>query len=93
MTKGYNFELWHSVEKESLKVTIIEENGFLTGKSDKQGFFLKSSRRESRSSYQISSDNPQKDNFHKSTFRLTDATLSDRKLIGWEFSSHYYPQK
>ena len=42
MTKRYNFELWHSVEKEFLKVTIIEDNGFLTGQSDKQGFFLKS---------------------------------------------------
>jgi hypothetical protein len=40
MTRGYNFELWHSVEKEFLKVTIIEDNGFLTGKSDEQGFFL-----------------------------------------------------
>jgi hypothetical protein len=40
MTKRYNFELWHSVEKEFLKVTTIEDNGFLTGQSDKPGFFL-----------------------------------------------------
>ncbi len=40
MTRTHNFELWHSVEKEFLKVTIIEDNGFLTGKLDKQGFFL-----------------------------------------------------
>jgi hypothetical protein len=40
MTKRYNFELWHSVEKEFLKVTIIEDNAFLTGKSDEQDFFL-----------------------------------------------------
>jgi hypothetical protein len=40
MTKRYNFELWHSVEKEFLKVTIIKNNGFLIGKSDEQGFFL-----------------------------------------------------
>ena len=39
MTKRYNFELWHSVEKEFLKVTTIEDNGFLTGKSDERGFF------------------------------------------------------
>jgi hypothetical protein len=40
MTKRYNFELWHSVEKEFLKITTIEDNGFLTGKSDERGFFL-----------------------------------------------------
>jgi hypothetical protein len=40
MTKGYNFGLWHSVEKEFLIVTIIEDNGSPTDKSDKQSFFL-----------------------------------------------------
>jgi hypothetical protein len=56
-------------------------------------YFLKSPRRKSSFLYQISNDNPQKDNFHKSTFRLTEATFSDRKLIGREFFPHYYPQK
>ena len=36
----------------------------------KEKFFLKSSRRESISEYQISSDNPQKDNFHNLIFGI-----------------------
>jgi hypothetical protein len=35
ITRAHNFELWNSVEKEFSKITIIEENGFLTDKSDK----------------------------------------------------------
>jgi hypothetical protein len=54
MTKRYNFELWHSVEKEFLKVTIIEDNGFLTGKSDKQNFFLQFPQ----SSFRVEDFNP-----------------------------------
>jgi len=45
---------------------------FLTGGIwKKEDFFLKSSRQESRSLYQISNNNPQKDNFHDLVFLLT----------------------
>jgi hypothetical protein len=57
MTKRYNFELWHSVEKEFLKVTIIEDNGFLTGKLDKQNFFLKLSLSRIQENVYINSGN------------------------------------
>jgi hypothetical protein len=60
MTKRYNFELWHSVEKEFLKVTIIEDNGFLTGQLDKQNFFLKERVSNSSTPFNISMCNPQK---------------------------------
>jgi len=40
-------------------------------------FFLKSSKREPMSLYQISSDNPQKDNFYKAFYFLTCSTYID----------------
>jgi hypothetical protein len=45
--------------------------------------FLKSTRQESISEYQISSDNSQKDNFHNAFYRLTYPTFSDIRNVRW----------
>jgi hypothetical protein len=36
---------------------------------------------EKGKSFSTSSDNPQKDNFHKTFFRLTNSTFSDKQVI------------
>jgi hypothetical protein len=54
----------------------VKMNPMVGGIGGNQDFFLNSSRRESRSSYQISSDNPQKDNFHNLIFVLTKDAFS-----------------
>jgi len=47
-------------------------------------FFLKARLFKIVHPYNISCDNPQKDNFHKPAICLTDATFSDIRSVRWD---------
>jgi hypothetical protein len=49
----------------------------VTNKRFSNAFFLKSLSQESISLYQVTSDNPQKDNFHNLTFGIDKRTIFD----------------